>query len=318
MLKKLFSHSLIYGLAPQISKIAGIFALPIITKDLTSIDFGVWGIILAYVGVLQALSNLGMGVVLSNSFFHSPFQYKWLWRQIYGFLMLWAVPFSALVGIVLWWIMPPEAESYSLLLIFLVLFPRVLFGPTIVLGTFHYQLKQQPTPIAIRTGIFGVLAVVLNIYTISYLKMGFMGWAWSNFIIAILMNLSYWIPVNFKFGYSPIFNFKWRLIRKSFKVALPTIPHQYSSFLLNSSDRIVLDQMDVNMRELGEYNLASTFGNYFQTLATAANQAVSPIMLACYKKGQDLQARNLIFVLQTVMLCITFFFLYGQKKSLSY
>jgi len=80
MIKKLFSHSLIYGLAPQISKIAGIFALPIITKDLTDIDFGIWGTTMAYFGSLQALLLLGLTVVISNSFFKMPSQYKWLWR----------------------------------------------------------------------------------------------------------------------------------------------------------------------------------------------------------------------------------------------
>jgi len=308
MLKKLFSHSLIYGLAPQISKIAGVFALPIITKDLTAIDYGVWGITLAYVGSLQALSNLGMGVVLSNSFFKMPRQHKWLWKQIYGFLMLWTLPFTLFVGAVLWFIIPPEAQSQALLLLVLILLPRLLFGPTKILGTFYYQLNQRPTPIAIRTVIFGFLTVGLNVYTISFLKLGFMGWAWTNFIVGILMNLSYWYPVNFTLGYSPIFNFKWRTIRQSFKVSLPTVPHQYSAFLLNSSDRIVMDQLQVSAGQVGEYNLASTFGNYFQTITTAANTAVGPMMLSCYKQGKDLEARNLIFVLQIAILSGTFFF----------
>lgn len=318
MLKKLFSHSIIYGLAPQIGKIAGIFALPIITADLTEVDFGVWGIILAYVGALQALSGLGMGVVLSNAYYKMPKQYTWLWRQIYGFLSLWAIPYSIIVGYILWWIIPIEAQEHGFTLLYLVLLPQALFGPTATLGTFYYQLSQRPVPIAIRTGILGLITIGLNVYTISYLKMGYMGWAWSSFIISILMNISYWIPLNFKLGYSPIFNFKWRLIRNSFKVSLPTIPHQYSAFLLNSSDRVVMDQLQVDINQIGEYNIASTFGNYFQTIVGAANRAISPMLLACYKNENDGKARDLIFVLQTVIICITFFFPYGQKKFLSY
>lgn len=314
MIKKLFTNSMIYGLAPQISKVAGIFALPIITKDLTEIDYGIWGIILAYTGALQALFLLGMGVVLSNGFFKMPHQHKWLWRQIYGFLIVWTIPYAILVGIVLWFLMPNEVGQNTLTIILLILLPKVLFGPTTTLGTFYYQLRQQPIPIAIRAGFFGVLTVVLNVFTISYLKMGYMGWAWSVFIVSILMNFSYWYPLNFKLGYTPIFNFKWRLIRQSFKVSLPTIPHQYSSFLLNSSDRIVMDQLQVSTGDLGGYNLASSFGGYFQALVSAANRAISPMMLDSYKKKKDIEARNLIFVLQISVLLSTFFFSVWTKE----
>lgn len=314
MLKKLFSHSMIYGIAPQIGKVAGIFALPIITKDLTEIDYGIWGIIVAYTGALQALFTLGMEVVLANSFFKMPSQHKWLWRQVYGFLYLVAIPFSILVGLLLYWVIPSEAQSNIILIIVLILAPRVLFGPTTILGLFYYQLRQNPIPVAIRSGVFGFLTVVLNVYTISYLKMGYMGWVWSLFIVTVLMNFSYWYPLVYKLNLSPIFNFKWRLIRKSFKVALPTIPHQYASFMLNTSDRIVMDGLNVSIGALGEYNLASTFGGYFQALIGAANQAVSPMMMECYKKNDDIQPRNMIFVLQIAMLVTTFLFCIWSKE----
>src|SRR5690554_5834854 len=99
MLKKLFSHTAIYGLAPQIPRIVSIFTLPIITKYLTEIDFGVYGVITAIAGSIAVLGNLGLNVILSNSFFRNPGQYKWGWRQIYGFLMLWNYPFAILLGI---------------------------------------------------------------------------------------------------------------------------------------------------------------------------------------------------------------------------
>lgn len=314
MLKKLLSNSLIYGLAPQVSKIAGIFALPVITKDLTATDFGIWGIVMAYIGSLQALNMLGMGVVLSNAFFKMPCQYKWLWRQIYGFLSIWIIPFSALVGVILYLIMPIEIGDNAIALISLLLLPNIIFGPTTLLGTFYYQLGQNPTPIAIRTAVFGLLTITLNLYTISYLKMGYMGWAWSSFVVTLLMNFSYWVPLNLWLGYTPIFNFKWRTIRNSFEIGVPTIPHQYSGFLLNSSDRIVLDQLNTSTSNLGEYNLASQFGNYFQQLFGAANQAVSPMMLKSYKNKNDLEARNLIFVLQILGLAGTFFFCLWSKE----
>lgn len=306
MLKKLFSHSLIYGLAPQVSKIASIFVLPIITRDLTAVDFGVWGILMAYTGALEALSHLGLNVVLSNSFFKMPAQYKWLWRQIYGFLMVWMIPYALLLGGILYAVMPVEAQDHALLLTGLIVAPKVFFGPTGIMGTFYYQLQQRPLPIVIRTVIFGFLTVGLHLYTISYLKLGYLGWAWTEFIVMLLLNASYWYVINRKLGYRPIFNFKWRTIRQSLKVALPTVPHAYSAFLLDSSDRIVMDQLQVGTAAMGQYDLAARFGGYFRTLIQSVNKAIMPMLLQCYKEKRDEAARTIIFTVQVGMLGATF------------
>src|SRR5690606_20066871 len=186
MLRKLFSHTAIYGLAPQVTRIASVLALPIITKDLTSVDFGVYGIITAVAGAIAVLNTLGLRLVLTNSFYKSPNQYKWGWRQIYGFLMLWNLPYSVLLGVVLWFFVPPEASSNAFQIILLNILPIVFFGPTAILGNTYYQLKQRPFQIAIRSVVFGVLTVILNVIFISVWKLGYMGWFISTGISTML------------------------------------------------------------------------------------------------------------------------------------
>lgn len=50
MFKKLVSHSLIYGIALQMPKLAALLALPFTTVYLTEVDFGVFGVITAATG----------------------------------------------------------------------------------------------------------------------------------------------------------------------------------------------------------------------------------------------------------------------------
>ncbi|MBT8326544.1 MAG: oligosaccharide flippase family protein, partial [Bacteroidia bacterium] len=314
MLKKLFGHSFIYGLAPQVSKVAGLFALPIITQDLTEFDFGMWGLIIAYVGGLDALASMGLNVVLSNSFVKMKHQYKWVWRQIYGFLLLWAIPYSFLLGLVLWFVLPDSVVEYRWTIVLLVALPKILFGPTSTLGRYMYQLDLKPSPVAIRMAISGLLTVALNVFTISYLKMGFMGWLWSMFIVALLINLSYLFPVNLVHKITPIFNFKWRTIRQAIKVGVPTIPHTYASYLLNTSDRIVMDQMNVTIGNLGIYSLSARFGSYFSALSTAINRAISPMMLKNYANDEEWKARDMIFAFQIIMLVSTFLYSIWSKE----
>lgn len=306
MLKKIFSHTAIYGLAPHVSKIASLFVLPIITQDLTELDYGVAGTLAAYTGVLAVLSTLGLRLILVNTFYKSPSQYKWAWRQIYGFLNLWVIPYTIVLSILLYFVIPKEAEEDALLIIVLNVLPIVAFGNVSTLGKTYYQVNKKPLQIGVRTAILGILTVILNLYTISYLKLGYMGWFWSSFVVGVLSNLSYWVPINFKLGFTPIFNFKRKTIKNYLIKSLPTVPHYYSSYLLNSSDRMVMDWLKVSTGDIGKYNVAYTIGGYVEKIAVASGLAIGPLMNEAFKRGDDYKARNLVFILQISFWLLTF------------
>jgi len=304
MLKRLLTHTAIYGLAPQVTRVASVLSLPIITRHLTSVDYGVYGVITAVAGSIAALNSLGLRIILSNTFYKSPEQYKWGWRQIYGFLMLWNLPYALLLSSILWWFVPSEAIPHRWEIIVLNVAPAVFFGPTSIIGVTFFQLKQRPTQIAARNIIFGLVTIILNIYFIAVLKLGYMGWFISTGISTILSQMSYFIPINFKLNLAPIFNFKWRYIKRSLTVSLPTVPHYYASYLLDTSDRLIMKVVDVSTANIGLYNAAYTVGNLFKQFGTAAGFAIGPMMNASFKAGEELKARNLVFTLQ-----IAYFFL---------
>ncbi|RAI89503.1 MATE family efflux transporter [Algoriphagus yeomjeoni] len=318
MFKKLFSHTVIYGFAPQIPKVAQLFILPVITKDLTEVDFGVAGILTAYTSSIAVLAFLGLRVILVNTFYKSPNQFKWAWRQIYGFLTLWNFVYALLLGFLIYWIVPEEAQENRWLITLMNVAPLVIFGPVGVIGMTYFQLKQKPLQIALRTALFGILTVFLNLYFISYLKLGYMGWFWASLIATVLSNATYYYPVNFKFGLKPIFNFKWRLIKQSLKVSLPTVPHYYSSYLLNSSDKLVMDVLGVGVNNIGKYNAAYTVGNIFQQLGIAAGFALGPMMTQKFKEGKDIVARNLVFGMQFAFFVLTFLVSIWLKELFSF
>jgi O-antigen/teichoic acid export membrane protein len=306
MLKKLFSHTAIYGIAPQLTKLANFVALPIITAKLTAVDYGVSGVLTAYTAAISVFASLGLRVVLMNSFYKSPGHYKWLWRQVYGFLSLWNLVYALILALLIYLIIPTEAIDHRWTIVVLNVLPLVFFGQTSVICSTYYQLNQKPLQIALRSAVFGVTTVALNVYFIRFLNMGYMGWFWSNFIVGMLTNLSYFYPLNYKLKIRPIFNFKWRLLRHSLKVSLPTVPHFYSGYLLNSSDRLVMNVLKINTQSIGRYNVANTLGGAMGSLSHASAQAIGPMLNKLYKSGDDLAARNLVFVLQIVFLLASF------------
>lgn len=305
MFKKLVSHTAIYGLAPHIPRIASVFTLPIITQYLTDLDYGVYGTITSYQGLISVLSTIGLRVVLVNSFYKSPSQFKWLWRQVYGFLIQWSILFSALSALLLYLIIPSEASNNRLLIILLSIGPVILFGPTNLIGANYYQLKQRPLPIAIRTVASGLLTVMLNLYLIAELKMGYMGWIWTSFITSILVNISYFVPVYFSLKLAPILNYKRRTLIKALKVSVPLVPHYYSSYLLNSSDKVVMDNMGVSTESIGKYNVSYTVAKIVGSLGNAVGMSTGPILSQFYKNEDFVKARDLVLVTQFgfLMLC---------------
>ena len=69
MFKKLLSHSFLYSVAPQLPKLLSLALMPILTKYLTDKDYGIYGVITAYIFFISVLKDLGFSVVFVNTFF---------------------------------------------------------------------------------------------------------------------------------------------------------------------------------------------------------------------------------------------------------
>lgn len=319
MFKKLFGRIALYGLAPQIPKFASLFALPIISKYLTPQDYGIAGVITAYVSGFAILQNLGTQVVFSNSFYKSPSQYKWLWRQLHGFLSLWSLLFATILSVLLYWfIIPPEAEENKWVIIILNFITIAFFETPSGISQRFFHLSQKARTLASRTAIIGLLTVGANIFTIAYLKLGYLGWFISNFIGTALSTLFFIYSIYVRYNFRPIFNFKRRTIIKSLKISLPLVPHFYSTYLLNTSDKVLLDLMKVNVNQIGIYNLGGTFGGYYRNLVDAVSTASTPTYLKLYRNGDQaslLSLKRLTFILQAGLLIFSFLLCIWLKEA---
>lgn len=292
-------------MASQVPKIAGVLALPIITQDLTDIDYGVYGIVIAYTSAIEVLYTLGLRVSFMNTFYKKGSRFRIYWSHLYGFLIDWTLPFCALQFFLVYAILPEGVVNPSLTAL-LSVGAGLFFGPISLVGGLYYQLSEKPSVVASVSATGGVLTVLLNVLFISYLKLGFMGWFWSALVSGIVTNSIYFYLVTFKVKILPKILFSMKFIRESLALAVPTIPHFYSMFLLNSSDRIILNQFNTPTADIGKYNVAYTVGNIFQSIAMASGFAITPLMMRCYQQKDEYTARKLVFFLQAIFLFSTF------------
>jgi O-antigen/teichoic acid export membrane protein len=286
-----------------------VVALPIITRYLTPADYGVAGIVTAYVSVFTLLQSLGLSVVLVNSYARQPERYHWIWRQINGFVTLWSLGYGLLVMLALYFLVPAEGNGHRLEVALLCGLPIMLFTMTEMQSNLYFQLSQKPLPVALRSFIVGVLGVGLNIYTIAYLRLGFIGWFYASFISTAVGFILNGYSVYMQQRLWPIFNFNWSRIKHSLRVSLPVIPHNMATFMLDTSDRLVLDVLRVPVQRIGLYNVAASFGTYFMLASMAITQAASPFYLTYLARQNDreaaLQVRRLTFVLLGLFLFAT-------------
>lgn len=304
-IRQIISHTFIYGISPYIISLVSLFTMPILTSHLTADDYGIYGTITAYSLLLGGIASLGLTMLLTNSFYKNPNYYKYKWREIYGILSIWYVIYAFIMAGIIYYCIPQDAINNTFEIIIFSTLPVILFGPTASIGTLYFQLNKKPFQLLIRNIIAGILTIVINLFTIAYLELGYMGWFWSGFIVGVLMNFSYFIPL-YQNGIKPIYKINWQRLKNMLKITIPTIPHYYANYMLTGATKVVMNQLHVPLNNIGKYNMAEAFGGYIGNIANASNTAIGPFLLELYSKNKFREARDLVFVWQGIFLCLTF------------
>ena len=308
MLKDLFKGSAIYGIAPFVPRIVSVFLLPVLTRYLTSTDYGIIGTITSITFAVQALQDLGLRVIMTNYFYKSRTQYKVMWREIYGFLSLWMILYVVILSTLLYFFIPEEAASNRWLIILLTNFSTVCFGPTAIVGQSYYQLNLQPFPVAWRLVLSGIISLLTNLVCVVLFGWGYLGAYVGTFAGTFITNITYWPVVNRKLGLSPIYNFKRRTIIRSLKVTLPTIPHYYSGFMMNSSNVVAMNYYGKTQSQIGHLTMAQSFSNMFETVLNAINQVWSPMSYQYIRGNNQTEMKRILYTFILMAYGLTFLY----------
>lgn len=274
-------------MGPQLPKIVGLFMLPFITPFLSKEDFGIWGTIMAYSMVFSVLRDLGMSVPLLNSFYKNPTRWKLVWNQVYFFLMVYGVLFTLVQMVVLYFIMPDSVVLKNQLIIISLICLQSLFCdiPT-TLGTRLFQILEKPIQVSTIAFFSGLISVTVQYICVIHFRNGYLSWFYATFCAMFFSAICYSYLI-FKKNIYPIMTIRMRWLKPRIKISLPLLPHNYSSYLLNASDRIVMNWYNVSTQNIGQYNLAYMWGNYMDMVGGAVGTAAGPLYYKYFSEVKD-------------------------------
>lgn len=313
----LIKNGLLFSLAPFIPKAVSILMLPVMTNYLTATDYGIAATISAYSESIGAFATLGLSVILLNSFFKNPNNYQEIWRKIYGFLKCWMVVYACLQAVILYFCIPEEALDNRWWIILLTNFSNVFFGPTATIGNAYYIYTKQSVPIVWRSVFSALISLVFTFVLVVYYGAGYMGWYIGGFIGTFFSNATYWPVVIFKLKLKPDYHFKLSEIKEYLKISMPTVPHYYTQYLLESSGKVVLDRNGEDQANIGKLSIAQNFGGMLQTITQGINNAMSPYCMTYIKEKRDNRYRSISILYISMVFGLAFVVSLWSKELFS-
>lgn len=275
--RKTLIDAVLYTFLPKISFVASLLILPFISPYLTLADYGIYGLLMSYVGVFQMLIGLGQVVVLQNTFFTYKSKHKLIWRRSYALMIIAAVISSIILCLIIKFTLA-DLLGKNFLLITIMLSIYLIFTPLESLIVNYYTLREKALPYAYTMGIIGVITTSITLITIKYFNLGYLGWVISLPSTVLLTNIFFFKKFFIQERLYPEFRFNRRFLYKSLKVGLPLTPHQLSLYILGISDRLLLEYFKVPIKQIGLYNQGYNIGSQ-------GNIVVNGIFQAFFKKN---------------------------------
>lgn len=309
LLKKTLTNTILYALGPQLPRVFNFLLLPIFTRYLSAEDYGISGLIYSYVGLLGGLGDLGLHVRYANVFFKFPNQWREKWRNILGILFWWSLVYSLLQSLILYLLLPEETGVNKLTIIGLMFTSSILFSAYSGVALRLLQYREKALIVSILNATLGILTIGLNYYFIVVKRNGYMGWFYTQFIINCLQGIFclYYLFFVERIRINTIL--QRRYTTSLLIVTTPLVLHNYASYLLDSSDRFLLDKFNVSIEKIGLYNFAYIFGLYFDFAISSLGYAVSPMLAKIYyskvpERKEALQ--RFLSIVQVALIIIAF------------
>lgn len=246
----------IVGFANIAVTFSSIIIIPIITKTLTSAEFGIWVQFIATLGLMPFLTTLGLPYAMIRFLASTKEVYR-IQEVFYSFFFI-IVIFTLFVSSII----TVYSPQISVVLFggnkeVIMFLPICIFLASIISFLLNYFRTFQQVKIY---SIFLISQAYLNIIFVTYFIFSneglfgvFLGYLISQILILILMGLIVLHQISFHLP-------KFDKIYYYLQFSIPTIPSNISQWIVNAGDRYVI-AIFLGTSFVGFYSLGYTLAN---------------------------------------------------------
>ena len=302
-LKEIARNAIWYGVVPRLTILITVLITPLITPYMTPGDYGMIGIISAYVGLITGFSTLGLHVHFANSYYEYKTRFAAVWRRLVFWMVVGSI-ICMLISMVLLWFELPDTTPWPRLLIIFLGSISILFNFNIMTAQHYYGIRLLPKPLVIRKVIASIIGLVVMFVCVYFFRWGYMGYVFQAATVSVVLFVLFFKPLWIDLRLYPLPHHPNARVKDWFKIALPMLPHNIGHVMLASSDRIIMGLLLISTHDIGIYTNGYTFGEYGGILITALISSLAPVLQTTCRNKNHKQMRKIFIFNEIVALAI--------------
>jgi O-antigen/teichoic acid export membrane protein len=288
------------GLSNVLISLSSLFLIPILTKNLSIAEYGMWVQIVVTVGLIPNIITLGLPFSMIR-FLASSTDITKIREGFYSIFLFCSV--IALVFSLLLFIFSGIISRYLLtdtliikMLAILLFFACLNIITLNFFRTFQKMVKYNLFSLMnTYIGFFLIIILILITHNIIGALIGLL----VSYILLFIISFSYIVSeIGFKLP-------KFNMITKYLSFGLPTIPGNLSNWIIDSSDRYIIGII-LGVSFVGLYNPGYTLGNIIMMFATPFSILLPSILANHFDKNENLTVETILeysfkyFILLTI------------------
>jgi len=285
----LFKNTFIYTLLQLLNKGIPFLLLPILTRYLSTDDYGMIATYNTFIGILVIFIDLSMpGAVGVNYFQLKKEELQSYIGNVFNVLLFSTLVVTAIVIAFREFII----DKFSLPVIWIYIAIMVAIAQTItMINLTLWRSQQRAKPYALYAISQTFFNITVSLLLVVGLKYGWEGRTTGTASATIIFGLLS-IFFIYKRGYSTL-NFSIQYIKDALKFGIPLLPHHIALWMRTGVD-ILLITVIVGAAQTGLYSVGYTFGAIIGIFAMAFNNAYSPYLFEKLKNITDESKTKLV------------------------
>lgn len=297
---KFLKNSILYTVGSMMTPLIGFIMLPIYTGYLTPGEYGVMTTVQTLVGMFQLFLLLSLHGAVTR-FFYDFLDNPEKQREYLGTIYVFVSIFSTVISIALLFLSNPIGhfifKSIPINPFYYYLIGLSWLSALMALPMALFRAQEKAGTFVLINVVKSLLVMIITIYLIIVKDLGAESALFSQLIITLLTVI---ITFGMQLRYLK-FSFNLTFIKQSLIFSLPLLPHVASGWIIQSSDRVILEKY-VDIGELGIYALAVQVSMVLSLFYSSVNNALVPRYTSLRKENKELEANRLLRIFLLIIL----------------